>query len=120
MKPILLAFALLWVATTELRATEALIFEGGGYNIQTVVGFTDQPVLDSVRFTPPGAQEWVVLPRSLLQIEKFDMKKRILIMHFSSQNQPDLPGSFSLSVKKDNAVLSTGGKKIKGTLNWDI
>jgi phosphoribosyl 1,2-cyclic phosphodiesterase len=48
------------------------------------------------------------------------MKKRILTMHFSNKNNPDLPSSFSLSVKKTKAVLSISGKEIKSEFNWDI
>jgi phosphoribosyl 1,2-cyclic phosphodiesterase len=49
------------------------------------------------------------------------MKKEILILHFSNQkNDPELPHSFSLRVKKENGVLSIDGKKIKGDLNWDM
>jgi hypothetical protein len=49
------------------------------------------------------------------------MKKRGMIMHFSNKNDPDLPASFSLSVKKTKAVLSIGGKEISGEeFNWDI
>jgi len=44
-----------------------------------------------------------------------------MIMHFSNKNDPDLPASFSLSVKKTKAVLSIGGKEISGEeFNWDI
>jgi hypothetical protein len=69
---------------------------------------------------PPGAKDWVSLPRELLHMEKFDMEKRILTMHFSNKNNSDLPGSFSLSVKKTRAVLSISGKEIKSEFNWDI
>jgi hypothetical protein len=62
----------------------------------------------------------VSLPRELLRIEKFDMKKRILIMHFSNKNDPELPGSFSLLANKTQAVLSIGGKKIKSEFDWEI
>jgi hypothetical protein len=48
------------------------------------------------------------------------MEKRILTMHFSNKNKPDLPGSFSLSVKGTRAVLSISGKEIKSEFNWDI
>jgi hypothetical protein len=80
----------------------------------------DDPVIAQVRFTPPGAKDSVSLPRELLRIEKFDMKKSILIMHFSNKNHPDFPASFSLSVKKTRAVLSISGKEIKSEFNWDI
>jgi hypothetical protein len=48
------------------------------------------------------------------------MEKRILTIHFSKKNNPDLPGSLSLSVKKTKAVLSISGKEIKSEFNWDI
>jgi hypothetical protein len=120
MKPILLAAALIFVAAAKLGATEALLFDGGGYNLQILIGSTDKPVVAQVLFTPPGGKEWINLPRNLLRIEKFDFDKRILLMHFSSQKDPALPPPFSLSVKKENAVLSIKGKKIKSTLSWEI
>jgi hypothetical protein len=120
MRRILLSAALIFVASSNLRATEALIFDGGGYNIYILIGISDHPVVAEVRFTPPRAKDWVHLPRELLQIEKFDMEERILVMRFSNQNDPELPSSFSLSVKKNRAVLSIKGKKIKSTFNWDI
>jgi hypothetical protein len=48
------------------------------------------------------------------------MDKKILTMRFSNKNNPDLPPSFSLSVKKTRAVLSINGKEIKEEFNWDI
>jgi hypothetical protein len=41
-------------------------------------------------------------------------------MHFLNKDNPDLAGSFSLSVKKTRAVLSISGKEIKSEFNWDI
>ncbi len=103
-----------------MHATEALLFNGGGYTIEVVIGFLDETVIAQVRFTPPGAKDWASLPRDLLRIEKFDMKKSILIMHFSNKNNPDLPASFSLSANKTRAVLAINGKEIKSEFNWDI
>ena len=120
MRPILLAAALIVVAPLHLHATETLLFNGGGYNIQILIGYEDHPVVAQVLITPPGATTWVSLPRSLLYIENFDIKKRILVMHFSNQNNPDLPCSFSLSVKKNNAVLSISGKQIKSPFDWTM
>jgi hypothetical protein len=118
MRPILLSAALIFVASSNLHATEALIFDGGGYNIYILIGNLDRPVVAEVRFTLPGATDWVGIPREQLQIEKFDMKERILIMRFSNQNDPELPSSFSLSVKKNRAVLSISGKKIESSFDW--
>ncbi len=118
MKTILLAATLIFVASAKVHATEALIFDEGGYNLYILVGFGDKPVIATVRFTAPGAKSWVALPEEQLQIEKFDMKARILIMHFSNKSDPELPSSFSFSVKKDKAVLSIGGKKIRSSFNW--
>jgi hypothetical protein len=120
MRPLLFSAALTLVASSNVHATEALLFDGGGYNIEVLIGYLDDPVIAQVRFTPPGAKDWVSLPRELLHIEKFDMKKRILTMPFSNKNNPDLPSSFSLSVKEARAVLSINGKEIKSEFNWDI
>ena len=118
MKSILLSAVLIFVACSNLHATEALIFDGGGYNIYILIGNTDHPVVAQVRFTAPGAKDWVHLPSEQLQIEKFDMKGRVLVMRFSNKNDPELPSSFSLSVKKNSAVLSISGKRIKSTFDW--
>jgi hypothetical protein len=119
MRRILLSAALIFFASAKLHATEALLFDGGGYRLYILIGISDQPVVAQVRFTAPGAKDWVHLPREQLQIEKFDFGN-ILIMRFSNQNDPELPSSFSFSVKKDRAVLSIKGKKIKSSFNWDI
>ena len=120
MKSFLFSAALIVIASSNVHATESLFFNGGDYTIQILVGYTDNPVIAQVNFTPPGAKEWVTLPREALQVEKFDMKKEILTMHFKNKNKPGLPPSFSLSVKKSNAVLSINGKEIKSDFNWEI
>ena len=121
MRPFLFSAALILVASSNVHATEAIFFNGGGYTIEILVGMAPDSVIASVRFSPPGAKDWVSLPRELLHIEKFDMEKRVLTMHFSNKNNPDLPASFSLSVKKARAVLSISGKKISDEkFNWDI
>jgi len=120
MKRILLTAALLLVASAKLQATEAVIFDGGGYKIQILVGMTDKPVVGQLHFTSPGAKDWVVIPHDLLRIEKFDFGK-ILLMHFSNkQKNPELPDSFSLSIRKEKAVLSIKGETIRSTVQWDI
>jgi hypothetical protein len=118
MKSILLAATLIFVASAKLNATEALIFDGGGYNLYILVGFGDKPVIAEVRFTPPGAKEYISVPDELLQIEKFNMKKGILLMRFPKQSDPALPPPFTLSVQKNNAVLFIKGKKIKSSFDW--
>jgi hypothetical protein len=120
MRRLLFSAALLLLASSSLQATEALLFNGGGYNMQIMVGYDDDPVVAQVLFTPPGVKDWVVLPPEGLHVEKFDMKKEILTMHFSNKNNPDLPASFSFSVKNSKAVLSISGKEIKSGFNWDI
>jgi hypothetical protein len=94
MKMCLCSAALVLVASSNVHATEALLFKCGGYNIEVLIGYLDDPVIAQVHFTPPGAKDWVSLPRELLHVEKFDMKKRILIMHFSNKNDPHLPLRF--------------------------
>jgi hypothetical protein len=119
-RPLLFSAALILVATSNVHATEALFFNGGGYTIEFLIGYLDDPIVAQVRFTPPGAKDSVLLPREGLQIEKFDMEKKILTMHFSNKKDPDLPASFSFSVKNTKAVLSISGKEIKSKFNWDM
>ena len=116
----LFSAALVLVASSNAHATEALFFNGGGYTIEVLIGLVDDPVIAQVRFTPFGGKDSVIIPRKLLHVEKFDMKKRILTMHFSNKNDPDLPASFSLSANKTRAVLAINGKTIKSEFNWDI
>jgi len=107
------------VASAKLHATEALIFDGGGYNIYILIGMAECPAVAQVRFTAPGAKDFVQLPREQLQIKKFDMNVRALEMRFSNQlKDPELPSSFSLSVKKNKALLSINGKKIRSSFDW--
>ena len=120
MKMFLCSAALVLVASSNVHATEALLFNGGGYTIEILIGYLDDPVIAQVRFTRPGAKDWVSLPRELLHVEKFDMEKRILTMYFSNENNPDLPSSFSLSANETKAVLAINGKEIKSEFNWDI
>ena len=120
MKMFLFSTGLILVASSTAHATEALFFTGGGYTIEVLIGFVDEPFIAQVRFTPVEDKDSVTIPRKLVHVEKFDMKKRILIMQFSNRNDPHLPGSFSLSANNAKALLSTNDKKIKGEFNWDI
>ena len=120
MKRILISAVLILVACSTLRATEALIFDEGGYNLYILIGDGDHgSTVAQVRFTPPGGKDWVSVPREQLKIEKFDEDKQVLVMHFTNQTKkPELPPTFSFSAKKKNAVLSIEGKKIKSSFDW--
>ena len=120
MKMLLFSAALVLVVASNAHATEALFFNGGGYTVEVLIGFLDDPVIAQVRFTAPEGKDSVIIPQKLLRVEQFDMKKRILTMHFLNKNDPDLPTSFSLSANETRAVLSIGGKKIKSEFDWDI
>ena len=120
MRHILLSALLFFVAASNLHATEALDFFGGGYQISIVVGMAPEPVVASVRFTPPGAKEWVSVPDDGVQIKKFDMDQQVLLIRFvkGKEDDPALPRSFTFSAKKKRAVLSIGRKQIKGSFDW--
>jgi len=120
MKLFLFSAVLALVASSNVHATEALFFNGGGYTIELLIGFLDDPVIAQVRFTPPEAKDSITIPQKFVRVEKFDMKNRILTMHFSNKKDPDLPVSFSLSANKTKAVLSIGGKKIQSEFDWDL
>jgi hypothetical protein len=120
MKSLLLAATLFFVVSAKLQATEALIFDEGGYNLYILIGDGDRgPTVAQVRLTLPAATQWISVPREQLKIEKFDEHKQVLVMHFTNQkNDPELPPTFSFSAKKKNAVLSIKGKKITGSFDW--
>ena len=120
MKGLLCAVALILVASAKLQATEALIFDEGGYNLYILIGDGDRgSTVAQVRFTPPGAKDWISAPRGQIKIEKFDEHKQVLVMHFTNQKKdPALPPTFSFSAKKKNAVLTVEGKTIKGSFDW--
>jgi hypothetical protein len=118
MRRIFFVAALILIVTATVHATEALLFNGGGYTIEVLIGYVDAPVVAQVRVTPPEAKDSIIIPRKLIRVENFNMKKRILTMHFSNKNDPGLPASFSLSASKTKAVLSISGKEIKSDFNW--
>jgi hypothetical protein len=39
-------------------------------------------------------------------------------MRFSNRTSPDLPCSFSLSVKNNTAILAIRGKRIRSSFDW--
>jgi hypothetical protein len=120
MKLILLAATLIFVVSAKLQATEALIFDEGGYNLYILIGDGDRgSTVAEVRFTPPGAKDWIPVPREQLKIARFDEHKQVLVMHFTNQKKdPELPPTFSFSAKKNKAVLSIKGKKIRSSFYW--
>jgi hypothetical protein len=120
MKRILFSAILILFACSTLRATEALIFDEGGYNLYILIGDGDRGgTVAEVRFTPPRAKDWIHVPSEQLKIEKFDEHKQVLVMHFTNQKKdPALPPTFSFSAKKKKAVLSIQGKKITGSFDW--
>ena len=48
MRPFLFSAALILVASSDVRATEALIFDAGRYNIQILIGMMDEPADQAV------------------------------------------------------------------------
>ena len=118
MKRLLSAAALMFVASVKLHATEALIFDGGGYNLYILIGQADKPNIAQVRLTPPGAKTWISVPRDQIKVEKFDWGQ-VLIMRFANdKNDPEAPPSFSFSAKKKKAVLTIKGKTIRSSFDW--
>ena len=117
-RAVLLSAVLIFVTASHLQATEAVIFDGGGYHVGILVGHADKPSIAQVRFSPPGDTEWVLVPHELLRVEKFDDDKRILILHFKNKDEPGLPKSFSLVVRKNSGVLTVDGKRVEGSFDW--
>ena len=117
-RAVLFSVVLIFVTAPPLQATESVTFSGGGYSVDILVGQADKPSIAQVRFSPPGDTPWVVVPHELLRTEKFDDRKRILILRFVNKDEPTLPKSFSLVVQKESGVLTIDGKRIKGSFDW--
>ena len=117
-RAVLVSALLIFVTASHLQATEAIMFDGGGYHVDILVGQADKPSVAQVRFSAPGDTEWVLVPDELLRIERLDDKKRILTLRFANRDEPKLPRSFSLEVRKESGVLTVDGKRIKGSFDW--
>jgi hypothetical protein len=110
--------AMILLMASPSRATDALCFNGGGYIIEIVSGHDRAPVVAQVLFTAPNAPNWVDLTPGELKIEKFDVEARVLIIRFKNPGNPNLPGSFTLTIKGRRGVLRIGGKRISGEFDW--
>jgi hypothetical protein len=64
MKMFLVFAAPALVAFSNVRATEVLFFNGGGYTIEMLIGYLDDPVIAQVRFTSPGAKDSIIIPQN--------------------------------------------------------
>jgi hypothetical protein len=60
---ILFSAALILIASSNVHATEALFFSGGGYTVEVLVGYLDDPIIAQVRFTSPEAKDSVTIPK---------------------------------------------------------
>lgn len=118
LRAVLLSAVLILFTASHLQATEYVTFEGGGYSVDILVGQDEKPSVALVRFSAPGDSEWVLVPRELLRVEKFDDDKRTLTLRFANKGEPKLPKSFTLVVRKNTGVLTVDGKQIKGSFDW--
>ena len=119
MRPTLrIAAVLLTLAAMTARATSSLSFEGGGYWIELEVGDDARPVIASVRFHAPDDRIGVVLARDLVTIESFDTKRHVLVLRHAAGKDGVEP--FTLSVHADDAVLETGGRRVRATFDWAL
>ena len=82
MKMFLFSAALVLVASSNGHATEALLFNGGGYFIDILIGMTPDPVIALSSLYASRSEDWVSLPRKFLHIEKVRHGKAHLTMHF--------------------------------------
>ena len=67
--------ALILVASSNVHATEAIFFNGGGYTIEILVGMAPDSVIASVRFSPPGAKDWLAFPASFFILKSSTWKR---------------------------------------------
>ena len=117
-KASLLAAVLIFFTASHLQATEWIGFSGGDYGVDFLIGSADKPSISRVRYSAPGDKPEVFIPGDRLRVEKFDDRKEILIVHFKNKNEPDLPASFSLAVRKKGGVLTINCKRFTGSFDW--
>lgn len=111
--------ALLLLASGDpLGATGSVVFTGGGYGIEVVVGFDQRPGVAYLRFTPPGSTRGVHLPIAQLRVRAFDPQRQVLRLTYRNPGQPGLPPSFELVVQKGVGLLRIGRRQIRGTFDW--
>ena len=111
----ILCSVLLWVS--PLGATTSLGFHGGEYSISMEIGHDTGPVVASLRVHTPRAPDGVFLYGNFNTVA-FDTGKRILSIEFIQQDPGQEPGSFTLTVRGEQATLRIDDKVITSPFNW--
>lgn len=109
---------LLLASGNPLGATGSVVFTGGGYCIEVVVGFDQRPGVAYLLFAPPGSARGIHLPIEQLRVRAFDSRRQVLRVAYRNPGQPELPPSFELEVRKDVGLLRINGKRVRGTFDW--
>ena len=113
---VLLAVVLWLCAPWSASATSTLAFDGGGYWIDMEIGDDRGEAIASVRFHRPGEPEGIVLPRSEWHADAFDTRQQVLRLRHAP-GESGVAG-FTLSVRRDVAVLTIGGRRIRSAFRW--
>lgn len=118
MRSPLLPALLLLVSGPSLGATGSVVFSGGGYCIEVVVGLDQRPEVAHLLFAPPGGTRWIHLPKEHLVVEVFDPRRQILRIRYRNPAPEAQPPAFVLEVQKGVGLLRIGRKRVRGTFDW--
>lgn len=113
----LLTLTSLLMLASPLAATTSLGFDGGGYSISMEIGHDIEPVVASLQVYTPLAPEGVHLYGNL-KTSMFDVKRRRLSISFTQQVNGEEPGSFTLTVRGEEATLRIDNKVITSPFSW--
>ena len=114
----LLAALLLLVPGPSLGATGSVVFSGGGYCIEVVIGFDQRPEVANLLFAAPGGTQWIHLPKEHLVLEVFDPRRQVLRIRYRNPAPGAQPSAFVLEVQKGVGLLRIGRKRVRGTFDW--
>lgn len=103
------------VLCSAAHATSSLSFQGGGYWLDLEIGYTDHPVVASIKFHKPGDTQGVVL-RGNFKVEAFHPDRKQLILLYSGGDSRVAP--FKLTALGERATLEAAGASIDSTFSW--
>lgn len=107
----------------QALASSSLTFEGGGYEIEMVVGSDDHGETIMIeKFYSPEDTEGVGIKIAAKDvcIKKFDSSKQRLELEYIQPEAGQGPESFILTVDRDTAILKMNGREISSSFQWGM
>lgn len=120
MRSAILTLAFVLGIHTAALATGSLSFEASGYCVDITVGYDKSAVVAGVKTASPGSPRETRIPLELIEVETFDVERKVLVLRFKNPGRPDLPADFVLTVNRDIGVLRTEDKSLTGPFGWGM